>query len=204
MININLLGEEKDRSASYALNAISFLSIFLLFIFLSAWIYTERSLKLSELESERDSKKAQNENLKKRTAEVEDLESKQALLKEKLLVIANLKAKKQGPVKILDQISMTIPDKAWITEINQVDDQLTVKGIALDGQTVSDFMTKLRETPNIKETDSVSTELVVEDDLKLQKFSFPAKLVFLVDKAKKTAEADVNIKEQEKEAKKSE
>lgn len=185
MIHINLLGEEKDRAASYAINAISLAAILFVFLFLSGWVYTERSLRLSELEAERESKKAQNESLRKRTAEVEDLEIKQALLKEKLGVIANLKAKKQGPVKILDQVSTSIPDKAWITEISQNDDQLTVKGVALDGQTVSDFMTKLRETPNIKETDSVSTELVVEDDLKLQKFTFPAKLVFLVDKNKK-------------------
>lgn len=187
MININLLGEEKDRSATYAVHAIAFCFVVISSLAISGWIYTGKSLKLAELESEMESKKAQNESLKKRTAEVETLEAKQVLLKDKLGVIAQLKARKQGPVRILDEISKSIPDKSWITEINQSDDTLQISGVALDGQTISDFMEQIRNTPYIKETDSVSTELIVVEDLKLQKFSFPAKLVFLNAIAKKDA-----------------
>ncbi len=193
MININLLGEEKDRSASYLIHAASFCFVTFLFICVAGSIFARRSLYLSEMESEKNFKHAQNESLKKRTAEVEDLEAKQVLLKDKLNIIAQLKAKKQGPVRILDQISSTIPDKAWLTEISQADDILQVTGVALDGQTISDFMGKLRDTPNITETDSVSTELTVIEDLKLQKFSFPAKLFFLKKAdAEKLANADEN------------
>lgn len=179
MININLLGEEKDRSASYAVNAIAFCIVFVMFLSIAGWIYAERSLKLSEMEAEQESKRAQSESLKKRTAEVEDLEAKQNLLKEKLQIIAKLKIKKQGPVKLLDQLSRNIPDKAWLTEVSQNDESVQISGIALDGQTISDFIANLRKDSNIKDLDAVTTELIVIDDLKLQRFSFPGKVSFM-------------------------
>jgi type IV pilus assembly protein PilN len=185
MININLIGEEKDRSAAYAYFAIAFSVLSFVFLAGAASLYGNMNLNLAQNSSDRDFKKSQNEALKKKTAEVDNLEAKQNLLKDKLNVIAQLKARKQGPVRVLDVITKTIPEKAWLTQITQTDDVLQVSGIALDGQTISDFMGALRTTPNIKETDSVSTELIVQEDLKLQKFSFPAKVLYFTAKGEK-------------------
>lgn len=173
MIKINLLGEQKDRSASYLVHSISFLSVLIAIVVGGAWYSAHLSSMISELEFEASTRESQVAKLKIKTEKVEGLEKKKKLLGEKLEVIAKLKLKKQGPVKILDEIATRIPEKAWLTSIVQKDETIELSGVALDGQVVSDFVSKVRDSKLVSDADDVKTEQILKDDVKLQKFNFP-------------------------------
>lgn len=176
MIKINLLGEQIDRSAAYAVHAIIAVSTVFLLIVGSTAYYSYISELETDLENRIALKESQLVKLKDRTKKVENMERNQKLLIEKLEIIAKLKTRKQGPVRLLHDLSLAIPEKAWVTMLSQKDDIFEVTGVALDGQTVSDFMGRMRESKFIAETDAVKTEMVNRDGAKLQKFTFPARL----------------------------
>src|SRR5690606_10271297 len=131
---------------------------------------------LSELENQVAIKESQLTKLKDKTKKVESMEQNQKLLIEKLEIIAKLKTRKQGPVRILDDLTKAIPEKAWLTAVTQKNDFIEVSGVAVDGQTVSDFIARLRESKFIDDADAVKTQMVMRDDVKLQSFTFPAQL----------------------------
>jgi len=173
MIKINLLGEQRDRSASYLVHAVGLICLVFIFLVASAWTSAHLVSTKGEIEFARSTKDSQLAKLKQKTQKVEDLEKKKKLLGEKLEVIAQLKLKKQGPVKILDQIASRIPEKAWLTGIVQKEEIIELTGVAIDGQVVSDFVSSMRESKLVADADNVKTEQVLRDDVKLQKFSFP-------------------------------
>ncbi len=173
MIKINLLGEQKDRSSAYLTHSIiGVVIIFVLFIG-SVSIYTLRSSLSTELEFDRMTKETQLAKLKEKTKLVEGLEQKKKVLGEKLATIALLKKRKQGPVRMLDAVSRSIPEKSWITTIHQKNEIVELTGVAVDGQTVSDFIGNIRKSSLVADADDVKTQLLMQDGVKLQQFTFP-------------------------------
>ena len=176
MIKINLLGEQKDRSSAYLSHSIiGVVTIFVFFIG-AVSMYTLRSALSAELEFDRATKETQLAKLKEKTRLVEGLEQKKKVLGEKLATIVLLKKRKQGPVRMLDAISRSIPEKSWITTIHQKNEIVELTGVAVDGQTVSDFIGNIRKSPLVADVDDVKTQLLMQDEVKLQQFTFPFKL----------------------------
>ncbi len=199
MIRINLLGEQVDRSAAYAVHSLITLGVVVVFLLAGGWSTNYAISNLSELENQVALKESQLAKLKQKTKKVENMEQSQKLLIEKLEIIARLKTRKQGPVRILDDLTTAIPDRAWLTSVTQKDDILEVSGIAVDGQTVSDFIARLRESKFIDDADAVKTQMVMQDNVKLQSFTFPARLSeLLILKKLSTEEAAPSKKPKKK------
>jgi type IV pilus assembly protein PilN len=202
MIRINLLGEQVDRSASYAIHSLILLACVVLILMLGGWSTNHAISVLSDLENQVALKESQHTKLKNTTKKVEDLEQKQKLLIEKLEIIAKLKTRKQGPVRILDDLTKMIPDRAWLTSISQRNDFVEVSGVAVDGQTISDFIAQIRESRFIEDADEVKAQMVMRDDVKLQSFTFPAKLSELLTLKKSADSEDASTSKKKKRSKK--
>jgi type IV pilus assembly protein PilN len=85
--------------------------------------------------------------IKKLTAEAGEIEKFKAQkqeLERKLKVIEDLNAKKTGPVQILDELSLIIPDKMWLTTLDNKGDNLVLGGLAVDNTTIATFMKRLQ------------------------------------------------------------
>src|SRR5262249_29378718 len=76
-------------------------------------------------------------------AEVTRIDQQKQELREKLRVIAQLEAKKVGPVRILTDLSEATPDKLWLTEYTETNGKLRLSGLGVDEQTVADFLRRL-------------------------------------------------------------
>jgi type IV pilus assembly protein PilN len=176
MIRVNLLVEEKDRSAAYAIHALILIGIVVILLLLGGWTSNRLISSLSEYENEVGLKESELIKLKDKTKKVENMEQNQKLLIEKLEIIAKLKTRKQGPVRILDDLTKAIPERAWLTSVSQKNDTIELSGVAVDGQTVSDFISRLRESKFIDDADVVKTQLIMKDEVKMQSFTFPAQL----------------------------
>jgi len=103
------------------------------------------------------------EDIKRQQATVEKIKSfkttKDALLK-KLDIIKTLQKNKSGPVHIMDQLSVNLPGKIWLTALKQSGMELKIEGTALDNQTISKYMTNLEKSLYFKSVDleKINTE----------------------------------------------
>ncbi len=184
MIRINLLGEKVDRSGaivvhSLAAGAASFVAIVVCF-----FVHSSLSNRIEIVSSQKSLYETQVARLREKTKKVENLEKDKKLLSEKLTTIARLKAKKTGPVHLLDDITLNIPERSWLTGIKQKADGLEFTGIALDPQTVSSFMTKLSSSLWIGGVELSYSKQMIRDDVPVQEFSLLVKLRNALDAAK--------------------
>lgn len=109
-------------------------------------------------------------------ADVTRLEQQKQELRDKLRVIAQLEAKKTGPVRILADLSSATPDKLWLTEFADQGGTLKLSGRGVDEQTVADFLRKLATLPFFHNVDLDETSQVTEDGAKLKAFTIRASL----------------------------
>ena len=98
------------------------------------------------------------------------IEQQKQELREKLRVIAQLEAKKFGPVRLMADLSTATPDKLWLTEFADAGGTLKLTGLGVDEQTVADFMRRLGTLPFFQNVDLDETSQVDQDGAKLKKF----------------------------------
>ncbi|MCK7509133.1 MAG: PilN domain-containing protein [Desulfobacterales bacterium] len=60
--------------------------------------------------------------------EIEKFKQQKQELERKLDVIQDLNAKKTGPVEVLDELSLIIPEKAWLTSLSNKGDNMVLEG----------------------------------------------------------------------------
>lgn len=190
MIRINLLGEKQDNAVLHTLQVFAFGCVMLLSM---AACYVHYSATSTELELAQREKTLLNQRLvalREKTKKVENLEKSKLLLKEKLMTISELKAKKNGPVHVLHDITQAIPQQAWLTGISQKSDALEFQGFALDNQTISVFMKTLEASPYFGAVDLVDSRLQKKDGVPLQKFILLVKLRGALEARKITKERE--------------
>jgi type IV pilus assembly protein PilN len=182
MIKINLLGEKKDNTALYVLQGLGFGAAVVVAVLLCFVIHTTETSELEYLESQKAVLDVRLAKLRKKTKKVDELEKMRKLKTEKLTTIATLKSKKQGPVRVLADLTESVPERAWLRQVTQRGSSVEFTGIALDNQTVSRFMANLEKSEFFHSVDLLRSAQYIRDDVKLQQFSLSAKLVSLLDK----------------------
>jgi len=110
--------------------------------------------------------------------EVKDIEKRRNELEAKLKVIENLEKGRVASVIILDELSKVIPEKMWITDFKESQNNLALKGIALNNQTVADFIQNLEKSEIFQNIAFGSSKQVTKEKYKLVEFdiSFRAKV----------------------------
>jgi type IV pilus assembly protein PilN len=109
-------------------------------------------------------------------ADVQRLEAQKSELREKLRVIAQLEAKKVGPVRILAGLSESTPEKLWLTEYADMGGTVKLTGLGVDEQTVADFMRRLGTLTFFRQVDLDETSQVTQDGAKVKKFVIRAQM----------------------------
>jgi type IV pilus assembly protein PilN len=110
--------------------------------------------------------------------EVNDLQIKIASLKQKLAVIDDLSKKKVGPVRVMESLSSSTPDRLWLTEFKEGGGSLTVSGMAIDNQTIADFLKALQASQYFKDVELVETIQTQQDKTAFKKFSVKSTLLY--------------------------
>ena len=178
MIKINLLGDETiiDNSARYALFGVlaSVAALLMLFFAMQNSLGTE----ISDLSEKKETLEKELARLQKITKEVRDLETKQEEYNAKLVVIATLKKSKAGPVRVLDDLNLALPEKAWLTEAKESSGVLTLVGRALDEQTIASFMRDLEKSDYFEQVDPVEIKQIDMDGVKIKEFAVTAMISY--------------------------
>jgi Tfp pilus assembly protein PilN len=177
MIRINLLGEKEDRRGIYLVQGTAFASMMIAAVCLCFMTHTQIANQLEDTQTERSLLSRRMIALREKTKRVEGLETKKKLLRQKLTTIAMLKAKKHGPVQVLDAINLSIPEKAWLTSIQEkIGGILEINGLAIDHQTVSQFMAEMKKSKFFAEIDLPISKDFAYEDAHLKQFTITVQL----------------------------
>jgi type IV pilus assembly protein PilN len=85
--------------------------------------------------------------------QVQKFKAKKNELEDKLDVIRGLDRARSGPVRILDELSKSTPDRLWLTGLETQGIQITVEGDSLDTGVVADFLRSLNASPYFTDVD---------------------------------------------------
>jgi type IV pilus assembly protein PilN len=111
------------------------------------------------------------------TTEVVKAREAQKILQDKLNVINTLRKEKAGAAKVLDELSIDKPEKLHLESLKKDGSKLGIEGIALDDETIANFMTNLRKSKLFKGVDLVVSEQVEQSKVKLKKFILSCEII---------------------------
>ena len=186
MIRINLLPFRAARKKENIRRQISIyiLSVVCL-VLLMGLLFLNLNRKVTALKEDRIAKKKELATYAETTKKINALKKKIAEIRAKLDVIKDLESKKIGPVLLLDELSMAVPkEKLWLTSLDERKGILTLRGTAMDNDTVALFMTNLESSKHILSVDLQSTKLknltqyklsVIDFDLTCKIYSYKEK-----------------------------
>jgi len=148
MIRINLL---PFRAARKKENIRRQVSIFLLSFFLvgvaMAYYNTGLNSKVQALDTKVKNTKEEMNKYDKINKEIDDIKKKLAILEKKTDVIKNLELNRKEQVRLLDAMTdLVIEKRMWFTSFGTATEDINITGIALDNQTVADFMVRLEDS----------------------------------------------------------
>jgi type IV pilus assembly protein PilN len=180
MIKINLLLTRKEKKKvgirkEFIVPILSVVLLFTVFILIQWKIGKDKEEILSEISK----KRKEIAHYKSQIAEINKGKEKQKLLQERLKVIDSYRKQKAISAKILDEICISKPEKIQLESLKKEGSKLGIEGVALDDETVANFMTNLRKSKIFKSVDLVVSEQVEQSKIKLKKFVLSC-VIFLI------------------------
>jgi type IV pilus assembly protein PilN len=180
MIKINLLLARKEKKKA------GIRKEFVVLIFSVVLLLVAIGIVQWRLEREKEDTSAQISNTKKEiayykslTTEVTKAKEAQKTLQDKLNVINTLRKEKSGPAKVLDELSIDKPEKIHLESLKKEGNKLGIEGIALDDETIANFMTNLRKSKLFKNVDLIVSEQVEQSKIKLKKFILSCEIILI-------------------------
>lgn len=185
MIKINLFPFRAARIKENIRRQVTVYSLSVIFLILllgvfpyNPYSYLSLDKKLKSLREEKDDKEKKLNSFKDITVKIKKLDITKAEIEVKLKTIEDLEKGKTGPVKLLDDIAMSVPrDKLWLTTLKEDKGTLILEGTAMDNETVADFMDRLEGTDSVTSVELVRTrqKQIKELDLNLKDFALNCK-----------------------------
>ena len=172
MIKINLLLARKEKKKVGIRRELIILLGSLIFLFLVLGFFHWRTYQEKEEALARIAQtKSEIAHFKSLTTEVTKAREAQKVLQEKLNVIHALRKEKSSPARVLDQLSTLKPEKIQLESLKKEGVKLGIEGIALDDETVANFMTNLRKSKLFRSVDLIVSEQSEQSRVKLKKFT---------------------------------
>jgi type IV pilus assembly protein PilN len=153
LIKINLLAVDRDRvkrKSKFAVGekvTVGCSLILVVTALLVGWWYwslqnESKDLDLQIADAQRETVRLQNV-----IQQVQQFEGRRAQLQQRVTLIEELRKGQTGPVHLLDQVSRSLPDTMWLTELKQTASDVAIEGRCTTLTALSDFVSGL-ETSN--------------------------------------------------------
>jgi type IV pilus assembly protein PilN len=84
--------------------------------------------------------------LKSVLAQVQEFEARKTQLQQRVTLIEQLRKGQAAPARVLDQISRSLPDQLWLSDLTQVGNDFTLSGFTTSMSALSDFVATLENT----------------------------------------------------------
>lgn len=104
-------------------------------------------------------------------AEIENLKNQKLELERKTAVINKLRTESSITVRVLDEVAKNVDNsRLWLESLSQQSASLSLTGVALDNETVAQFMDKLKASKVIVDVNLTSSSLKVISGRSLKSF----------------------------------
>lgn len=166
MIRINLLPTKEAERALGRRNqrSIAVLGVLLALLFMIV-PYVTQGRRLSSLDRQIEETQHQIERYNEQVKEVERLDQLRSELETKLQIIEELNEKRVGPARMLSDLSVSAPTNMWLTEFREATSVATLSGLALDNETIAEFMRRLQSSPYFYAVDLVEANVSTDQRL---------------------------------------
>ena len=180
MIKINLLLARKEKKKAgmrkeFIVLILSVVLLVMVLVFIQWRLEKEKADTLAQISTT----KKEIAYYKSLTTEVTKAKEAQKTLQEKLNIINALRKEKASPAKVLDELSIDKPEKIHLESVKKEGSKLGIEGIALDDETIANFMTNLRKSKLFKNVDLIVSEQVEQSKLKLKKFILSCEIILI-------------------------
>ena len=171
MIRINLLPvREARRRADLQQQGFLLVALFVVALLGTGWMHFAMRSKVSAGKGRVAQISAQIKQFEPQLKQVEAYKQKKAEVQAKLDVIEGLERSRSGPVHMMDELAIHIPDRMWLTLLEAKGVHVKIEGKSLDNEIVAAFLTELSRSPYFGNVELRSTELETHGGLKLHRF----------------------------------
>lgn len=186
MIKVNLLaGERKKTKKKLLIPAAQQLTVLCSLVLVAAalvigWRFWTLNKESKRLDASIAAAQAQTAQLQSVIAQVQTFEQQKAQLQQRVGLIEDLRKAQTGPVHMLDQISRSLPQMLWLTELKQnpANGEVLIDGRCMTLTGLSDFVATLEGTGFFKKSieivSSVSEAAKTSPQTELIKFQIKA------------------------------
>jgi type IV pilus assembly protein PilN len=149
MIHINLLAVEREKSrqrqAFDPAQRVTILCSLLLVATALGVGWRWWSLRQASARLDADIRAAQTEAERLRSVleQVTEFDRRKALLQQRVALIEELRRGQNGPVHLLDEVSRSLPDRLWLTQLVHQNGDLRIEGRTTSLTALSDFVGNL-------------------------------------------------------------
>lgn len=178
MIKINLLLARKEKKKA-ALGKELIVLIVSVVLLLGTLVFIEWEINKKREAADVQIAKTKNEiaYYKSLTTEVEKKKEEQRMLQNRLDTISQLRKDKARAAKVLDELSIDKPEKLHLQSLKKDGTKLNMEGIALDDETIANFMTNLRKSKLFKNVDLAVSEQIEQSKMKFKKFILSCEII---------------------------
>ena len=145
MIRINLLPVRAAKKREFGRQQ---LVLFVLLLVLAGignyFVYNRFESELRSLDKQIATTRTEIAQLEKTIGEVKSIKDDKKALEDKLKILDTLKKGRTGPVKVLDELAMLVPQKVWIVEYVEAKGEVSMTGSAVSYEDLSTFSKKLK------------------------------------------------------------
>src|SRR3954470_20602332 len=175
MIRINLLPrEERQTRRSIPMPKIGSLLpvlVLLLVIALFGAVLVFQTLQVGRLKTDIARAEQESAKLRPQIQTIQELTQKREELQRRLNVIQDLDKTRLQRVKLVDELSHSVPEHLWLTSYEEQGNKVQIEGVTFSNLLVADFMTRLEASPLYGSVDLLIAEKGQIDQRNVVKFT---------------------------------
>ena len=179
MIRINLLPQE-ERVKRHTLPTIRLPRVgsVVPFVALAALalavvtVATLQSRQVAKLQHDVAEARAETERYKPQLEKIREITQKREEVRARLDIIARLDRDRYYRVQLLDEVSQSLPDNMWLSELTEIDDRrFKLDGVTFSNFIVARFMESLEASQHWQQVDLDVTQKGEMEELEVVKFT---------------------------------
>src|SRR3990172_6480695 len=182
MIRINLLAVERERtkrkSTGISVAQRVTLACSLILVVTAAgvgWWFWSLGQQSAQLDRDILAAEQEIQRLRSVLGQVQQFETQRVQLRQRVALIEELQRGRSAPVHMLDEISRSVPDRLWLTQIEQAEGVLTIEGRTTVLTPLSDFVASLESSGYFKRpVEIVNSQVETQQTTELVRFTVKA------------------------------
>jgi len=179
MIRINLLPVKALRAeVERRREIITGSTVLAAVVVLLGGMHVYQSYQLSQLQTDLTTLRNELQALNVKIKEVGDLQVKIKDLRGKNKIIEDLNRKKSGPVLVMESLSNSTPGSLWLTDLRESGGNVTMNGLAVDNQTIADFLKSIAASKYFNNVELIETTQGAGPSASLKKFSIKTGVLY--------------------------